>query len=65
MYWALLVNQSIREQKQLPDTFHLSKNEIAQNHQLPEERSPHRAMNGVEHLILCYQKVVGFTSFSE
>ena len=60
MYWALLVHRSIQEKASLPQEFHLSKNEIAKSYNLPEEVSPHRAMNGVEHLVLCYQNVVGF-----
>lgn len=60
MYWALLVHRSILEKTPLPEEYQLSKNEIAKKHQLPEEQQPHRAMNGVDHLILCYQKAVGF-----
>ena len=37
-----------------------SKDAIAQRHGLPPEAKPHGAMNGVLHLIDCYEKVVGF-----
>ena len=38
----------------------LSKNSIAQQFQLPIEEMPHSALNGVNHLLLCYRTVVGF-----
>jgi oligoribonuclease len=60
MYWA----ESIRRGKQNPNQFPwvtgFSKDKIAAFHQLPSESQPHRAMNGVNHLLLCYQTVVGF-----
>ncbi len=57
MYWAL----QVKEQGIVPeDEMTLSKNAIAQRYQLPVENYPHRAMNGVDHLILCYRTVVGF-----
>lgn len=59
MYWALLVEKTIREGKVFPDQMSLSKNDIAKAHQLPEEQKPHRALNGVQHLIMCYEKVLG------
>ncbi|MCB1181205.1 MAG: 3'-5' exonuclease [Chlamydiia bacterium] len=37
----------------------LSKDIIASNYKLPKEAHPHRAMNGVNHLIQCYQAIVG------
>ncbi len=38
----------------------VSKDSIAKTYQIPPENKPHRAMNGVKHLILCYEAVVGF-----
>lgn len=64
MYWALRVKQ-----KQLGitvpgiETSHpifLSKDSIATQYGLPKESSPHRAHNGVNHLLLCYEKVIGW-----
>lgn len=49
MYWA-----------KHPSSLALSKNAIATALGLPEETLPHKAMNGVRHLLLCYQSVVGF-----
>lgn len=37
-----------------------SKDAIAKALGLPEEEKPHRAMNGVDHLLLIYEKLVGF-----
>ena len=37
----------------------ISKNSIAAACSLPPEQSPHKAMNGVKHLIACYKAVVG------
>ena len=55
MHWtaALLNNKK-------PWQSGLSKDKIAKAYQIGEEAKPHRAMNGVNHLILCYEAVVGF-----
>ena len=37
----------------------LSKDKIAEHYGLEKEGRPHRALGGVDHLILCYKKVVG------
>jgi oligoribonuclease len=57
MYWALYVTNS--KQNSI-DNIHLSKDKIAQIHGLPTEQQPHRAMNGVDHLIQCYSTVIGY-----
>ncbi|MBS0647615.1 MAG: 3'-5' exonuclease [Verrucomicrobia bacterium] len=60
MYWA----ESIRKGKENPQHFPwvtgFSKDRIAAVYHLPGEQHPHRAMNGVDHLLLCYEKVIGF-----
>lgn len=56
MYWALVAHN----QKPIPESLNLSKNEIANAYHLPPEATPHKALNGVDHLILCYKAVVGF-----
>jgi DNA polymerase-3 subunit epsilon/oligoribonuclease len=56
MYWALC----IKEGRTLPWETGLSKDLIASHYNLPKEEHPHRAMNGVNHLLLCYEAVVGF-----
>ena len=48
--------------KKKPLEVALSKNRIAKLYGLPPEKAPHRAMAGVDHLILCYKHVIGFTS---
>lgn len=40
-----------------PSKITLSKDSIARSFGLPPEESPHRALNGVEHLIKCYYAV--------
>lgn len=60
MYWALSVKKAIQEKKALPEEVSLSKNVIAALWGLPEEIHPHKAINGVQHLIQCYSKIVGF-----
>lgn len=60
MYWAKLVEKAERSKEILPSPLNLSKNAIARLFGLPEEGMPHKAINGVDHLILCYQAVVGF-----
>jgi DNA polymerase-3 subunit epsilon/oligoribonuclease len=61
MYWALQVKKVAQEQRAFPDEINLSKNAIARENQLPLEPVPHRAINGVDHLIQCYEAVVGFS----
>lgn len=60
MYWALQVKSNRETGKPFPQEMNLSKNVIAQLHQLPIEPCPHSALNGVDHLLLCYRIVVGF-----
>jgi DNA polymerase-3 subunit epsilon/oligoribonuclease len=56
MYWA----KSIQKRERYPWDTGFSKDKIATACQLPAEETPHRAMNGVNHLLLCYKTVVGF-----
>ncbi len=55
MYWAIEIkkNQKLIEKS-------LSKDAIAKAYDLPPEAKPHSALGGVNHLLLCYQAVVGF-----
>lgn len=59
MYWVACWQKCANEGVSLPERMNLSKNEIARAYQLPKEVEPHRAVNGVDHLILCYQAVLG------
>ena len=59
MYWALFVKQ-LDEGHPFPSEIILSKNAIARSYDLPSESEPHTAINGVDHLLLCYQTVIGF-----
>ena len=60
MYWALEVKKTEVAAKELPDEICLSKDKIAKGLSLAQEEKPHRAMRGVNHLLLCYKNVVGF-----
>jgi oligoribonuclease (3'-5' exoribonuclease) len=48
------------EQKLISWEIDFSKDNIASEYNLSKEEKPHRAMNGVKHLIKCYEKVIGF-----
>ena len=56
MHWAA----SMLKNKPYPWIVGLSKDKIAEAYLLPPENKPHRAMNGVNHLIMCYEAVIGF-----
>lgn len=60
MYWALRVRNAQTNGSAMPETIDLSKNAVAEEYGLPAEEFPHGALNGVNHLILCYGKVIGF-----
>lgn len=60
MYWAESIRKGKDNPKLLPWITGFSKDKIAAAYKLPPEVNPHRAMNGVDHLLLCYKTVVGF-----
>jgi oligoribonuclease len=60
MYWAEAMREGKINRQKLPWNTGFSKDKIASTYNLPSESSPHRAMNGVDHLLVCYQKVIGF-----
>lgn len=62
MYWALSLEKAKKNGEPFPWDIGLSKDSIADHYHLPKEAKPHRAMNGVNHLLLCYKSVVGFPS---
>lgn len=62
MYWVVNFQKTTERGECLPEKMSLSKNDIAKEFHLPPEAIPHRAMNGVEHLISCYQAVLGLGS---
>jgi DNA polymerase-3 subunit epsilon/oligoribonuclease len=62
MYWALSMEKAKESKGPLPWETGFSKDLIASQYKLPGEAKPHRAMNGVSHLLLCYQAVVGYPS---
>lgn len=60
MYWVKAMKNASCGQSPFPWETGLSKDKIAATYNLAREQNPHRAMNGVNHLILCYESVVGF-----
>lgn len=60
MFWVIGIKHKQHNTKLWPWEIGLSKDKIAAAFCLPSEIKPHRAMNGVDHLILCYQAVATF-----
>lgn len=60
MYWAESIRKGRQHSSSLPWVTGFSKDNIATVYHLPLESKPHRAMNGVDHLLLCYKAVIGF-----
>lgn len=60
MHWALTMQKARNQNGPLPWETGFSKDMIASFYKLPSEAKPHRAMNGVSHLLLCYEAAVGF-----
>jgi DNA polymerase-3 subunit epsilon/oligoribonuclease len=60
MYWAknIDINKPINGHS-MPRIISLSKDAIASYYGLPIEENPHRAFNGVQHLITCYKAIIG------
>jgi DNA polymerase-3 subunit epsilon/oligoribonuclease len=58
MFWAKQIASHVA-----PHLIELSKDKIAKLYHIPPEAMPHKALNGVDHLIACYEKVVGFPSY--
>jgi len=56
MYWAIIMKKKKKQQK-----ISLSKDNIAKYLHLPKESTPHQAKNGVQHLMSCYEKLIGYT----
>ncbi len=60
MYWSEAMKKGALGTGKYPWQTGFSKDKIARAYQLAAEEQPHRAMNGVKHLFLCYQTIVGF-----
>lgn len=58
MYWVESIKKG--NQNLYPWKTGISKDCIAAAYHLLPEEKPHRAINGVNHLLLCYESVVGF-----
>lgn len=60
MYWAYSIYKAKEKKMKFPWETGFTKDKIAQQFHLSTEEQPHRAINGVNHLIKCYEAVVGF-----
>jgi len=60
MFWAISIQKAKETSPSFLHQISFSKDSIAKFYNLPIEKKPHKAMNGVDHLLLCYEKVVGF-----
>ncbi len=55
MFWCKHISKNAHF-----DTLSISKDAIGKYYDIEPEHKPHRALQGVEHLITCYTSVVGF-----
>jgi len=60
MYWTVAMQKAQKDQGPFPWETGFTKDLIASNFELSQEVKPHRAINGVNHLILCYEAIIGF-----
>jgi oligoribonuclease len=61
MFWSLSLKKAkVDDETTYPWEIGLSKDAIAKYCKLEGEKHPHRAINGVDHLLLCYKHLVGF-----
>ncbi len=65
MYWVESLKKAKENNGKYPWEIGCSKDKIATSMNLPKEAKPHRAMNGVDHLLLCYTAIVGFPQPTE
>lgn len=60
MYWGKLMTTK----ENLPWETGFTKDKIAKACGIPSEEAPHRADRGVDHLVACYEAVIGFPNTS-
>jgi DNA polymerase-3 subunit epsilon/oligoribonuclease len=60
MFWSRALLLAKQNGGKYPWESGYTKDRIALAMKLPVEKQPHRAINGVNHLLLCYEAVVGF-----
>lgn len=58
MFWVTQVHARKNERGFSYSSIPLSKDGIARTYKLPPEEKPHLAMNGVDHLLLCFQTIM-------
>lgn len=62
MFWGFCMERAKNSQTPFPWEVGFTKDKIATFFQLEKEKQPHRAINGVNHLIACYEALLGFPS---
>ena len=62
MFWGFCMERAKTSQSPFPWEIGFTKDKIATFFHLDKEAQPHRAINGVNHLIACYEALVGFPS---
>jgi len=60
MYWSYSMQRANEKKGPFPWETGFTKDKIAAHFHLPSEEHPHKAMQGVDHLLRCYKAVVGF-----
>ena len=60
MFFSISMKNYKDDKNFLPWEIGLSKDSIASFYKIPKEKKPHKAKNGVAHLLLCYKTIVGF-----
>ncbi len=60
MFWGKTMEKSKTQLTPFPWEIGFSKDKIAHFFSIEKEQRPHRAINGVNHLIACYKAVCGF-----
>jgi len=62
MFWGWCMEKAKTSQSPFPWEIGFTKDKIATFFHLDKEEQPHRAINGVNHLIACYEALIGFPS---
>ncbi|MCB1148675.1 MAG: 3'-5' exonuclease [Chlamydiia bacterium] len=58
MFWMMRVLKARENKGTFPTEMELSKDAIAKYYGVPPEQKPHRALNGVNHLLECYMELI-------
>jgi oligoribonuclease len=62
MFWGYCMEKAKMSKSPFPWEIGFTKDKIATFFHLDKEAQPHRAINGVNHLVACYKALIGFPS---